>query len=56
MWNVHDIKRLIQTKNLPSKVNIDREIEYKSKRKNNIKKIKKSKIINENLTLFKEFL
>jgi len=37
MWNVHDIKRLIQTKNLPSKVNIDREIEYKSKRKNKIK-------------------
>ncbi len=37
MWNVHDTKRLIQTKNLPSKVNIDREIEYKLKRKNNIK-------------------
>ena len=37
MWNVHDVNRLIQTKNLPSKVNIDREIEYKSKRKNKIK-------------------
>ena len=37
MWNVYDVKRLIWGKNLPNKVDIEREIEYKSK---NLEKIK----------------
>ena len=37
MWNVYDVKRLIWNKNLPNKVDIEREIEYKSK---NLEKIK----------------
>lgn len=37
MWNVYDVKRLIRGKNLPNKVNIQNEIEYKS---NNLNKIK----------------
>ena len=37
MWNVYDVKRLIRSKNLPKKVNIQHEIEYKSK---NLDKIK----------------
>ena len=37
MWNVYDVKRLIRGKNLPKKVDIQDEIEYKSK---NLEKIK----------------
>jgi hypothetical protein len=37
MWNVYDVKRLIRKKNLPKKVNIQNEIEYKSKNLNKIK-------------------
>ena len=37
MWNVHDVNRLIKTKNLPSKVDIQGEIDYKSKKVNSIK-------------------
>ena len=37
MWNVHDVKRLIQTKNLPTKVVMDDEIKYKSNRIDKIK-------------------
>jgi hypothetical protein len=37
MWNVYDVKRLIRCKNLPKKVNIQNEIEYKSKNLNKIK-------------------
>ena len=37
MWNVYDAQRLIREKNLPKKVNIQNEIEYKSK---NLERIK----------------
>ena len=37
MWNVYDVQRLIRCKNLPKKVNIQNEIEYKSKNLNKIK-------------------
>ena len=37
MWNVYDVQRLIRCKNLPKKVNIQNEIEYKSK---NLERIK----------------
>ena len=37
MWNVHDVSRLIRTKNLPGKVDIQGEIDYKSKKINSIK-------------------
>ncbi len=37
MWNVYDVRQLIRCKNLPKKVNIQYEIEYKSK---NLEKIK----------------
>ena len=37
MYDVSNVKNLIIRKNLPSKVNIDDEIKYKSKRKDNIK-------------------
>ena len=37
MWNVYDVQRLIRSKNLPKKVNIQNEIEYKSKNLNKIK-------------------
>jgi hypothetical protein len=37
MWNVYDVQQLIRSKNLPNQVNIQHEIEYKSK---NLEKIK----------------
>ena len=37
MWNVYDVRQLIRSKSLPKKVNIQHEIEYKSK---NLDKIK----------------
>jgi hypothetical protein len=37
MWNVYDVQRLIRCKNLPKKIDIQDEIEYKSK---NLEKIK----------------
>jgi len=37
MWNVYDVQRLIRCKNLPKKIDIQYEIEYKSK---NLEKIK----------------
>jgi len=35
-WNIHDVKRLIDCKHLPEDVNIDREIDYKTKNLDNI--------------------
>ena len=37
MWNVYDVQQLIRSKNLPNQVNIQHEIEYKSKNLNKIK-------------------
>ena len=37
MWNVHDVNRLIKTKNLPNKIDIELEIDYKSKKVDLIK-------------------
>jgi len=37
MWNVYDVKRLIKNRKLPEKVNIQNEIEYKSKNLENMR-------------------